>query len=94
MKILAIERELKENSDFSPYLKQEALAVWKNYLSGFIREIYFSQENHGAIIILECKDKKEAEKKLNQFPLVKNKLIIFDIIPLIPYNGWERLFTE
>lgn len=94
MKILAIEKEIKNSNNSIPkqMLKDEAREVWRYYKSGIIREIYFAKEDHCAVIILECKNKSEAKKILDKFPLVKNKLIEFQIIPLSSYDGLERMF--
>ncbi|MCG6912359.1 superoxide dismutase [bacterium BMS3Abin03] len=94
MKILAIEKETsgKTGKDFEPHLKNEAKEVWNLYREDFIREIYFNKEKHTAILILECENEKEADLKLNSLPLVKEKLIQFELIPLIPYDGFSRLF--
>ena len=94
MKILAIEKEIegKRKEEFLPHLNTEALEVWRLYESDIIREIYFDNDNRRAILILECKDQKEALERLSGLPLVKEKLIEFEIIPLSPYTGYSRLF--
>jgi hypothetical protein len=95
MKILALERE-KPNvtaEQFSPHLRAEAARVWELYQAGVLREIYFSQDRHEAVLILECVDGPEAQQVLNSLPLVKAGLITFDIIPLVPYSGFGRLFV-
>jgi muconolactone delta-isomerase len=96
MKILAIERDVPEvtEEDFSPHLKEEAARVWELYQAGLIRELYFRQDQPSAVLVLECKDAKEAKETLHTLPLVKEGLITFDIIPLIPYPGFSRLFVE
>ncbi|MFZ5820574.1 MAG: hypothetical protein ACOYYJ_11815 [Chloroflexota bacterium] len=43
---------------------------------------------------LECADVEEAKRLLATLPLVQAGLIAFEIIPLIPYPGFERLFGE
>jgi hypothetical protein len=95
MKILAIEKELPGASaeKFKPYTKAEALRAWELYQSGIIRELYFRQDRKEAVLVLECRDIKEAESVLDSLPLVKEKLIAFDLIPLIPYPGFARLFA-
>jgi len=95
MKILAIEREVPKvkEEQYTPHLKAEALKVWKLYQAEKIREFYFSKDNF-AVLILECSDEKEASEILSSLPLVKEGLIKFDIIPLIPYPGFGRLFGE
>ena len=96
MKILAIERELDGATagQFQQHLEREALRVWELYQAGIIRELYFREDETSAVLILECKDKSVAEDVLNSLPLVKEGLITFDIIPLIPYPGFSRLFAE
>ena len=94
MKILAIEKEMPNLSgeDFKPHLKAEASRVWELYQSEIMRELYFDKNTHNAVIILECKDAKEAVEYLNTLPLVKEKLITFEIMELEPYSGFSRLF--
>ncbi len=94
MKILAIEKEYagKKIEDFQPHLEAEARQVWKLYKRGVIREIYFRADKKSAIIILECKNIEDAEENLSTLPLVREGLIYFEFIPLVPYPGYERLF--
>ena len=94
MKILAIEKEVKgvKEKDFTrEILKKEAKQAWKLFKDAAIREMYFTKENNFAVLILEAGNKAEALKILSTLPLVKEKLIAFDIFPLLPYNGFERL---
>lgn len=94
MKIIAIERELPETAeeDFAPHLAAEAAQVWELYRSGVFRELYFRQDQPTAVLVLECADIDEATSILDTLPLVSEGLIAFDIIPLIPYPGFSRLF--
>lgn len=96
MKILALEKELPgvTAGDFAPHLKAEALRVWSLYQANVIREIYFRQDSSEAVLILECADAAEAQSRLNTLPLVKAGLITFEIIPLVAYPGFSRLFGE
>lgn len=96
MKILAVEKEIPgtEEIPFNPHLKDEARRVWELYLAGVIREIYFREDQHTAVLMLECKDAEQAGEILNTLPLVKQKLIAFDIIPLTAYPGFSRLFAS
>lgn len=96
MKILAIEKEIPgiKEDDYKPHLKPEALKAWELYQQGIIRELYFTENDHSAVLILECKDADETNKYLNTLPLVKEGLIKFDVFPLIPYPGFERLFNK
>lgn len=96
MKILALEVEANEvkAEQFVPHLQSEARRVWELYQSGVIREIYFRADRSEAILILETADTKEAQYVLESLPLVQAGLIRFDVIPLLPYPGFARLFGE
>ena len=96
MKILAIEKELQRVSEdgFKSHLNAEAARVWELYQTGVFRELYFRQDMGSAVLVLECADVEEARGVLNTLPLVKEGLIDFDIIPLVPYPGFSRLFQQ
>lgn len=94
MKIIAVTKENGnvKREDFFPHLKEETRTVWELYKQKIIREIYFRADRKDAVLIMECSDVGEAEKILNTLPLVREKLISFEIIPLRPYDGFEILF--
>jgi hypothetical protein len=96
MKILAIEKETPGTPDeqFAPLLRDESRRVWELYRAGVIREIYFRGDREEAVLIMESRDAEEASRALDSLPLVASGLISFDVIPLIPYPGFERLFTS
>ena len=96
MKILAIEHEIPgiTAADFTPALKKaEAARAWELYQAGVCRELYFRQDYPGAVLILECENVAEAKELLNTLPMVKEKLIMFELMPLMPYPGFARLFA-
>ena len=95
MKILALEKELPGHADdeYRPHLRDEAARVWELYRSGLVREAYFDQERHTAVLVLECADAAEARGLLDCLPLVRAGLIDFDLLPLVPYDGFARLFA-
>lgn len=96
MKILAIEKEIPgfTGEAFKLHLKAEAARAWELYQAGILREMYFRQDRTEAVLVLECKDSEEARGILNTLPLVQAGLITFELIPLIPYPGFARLFAE
>ncbi|HTX17761.1 MAG TPA: superoxide dismutase [Bacteroidota bacterium] len=97
MKILAIESErpnAPEEAFTTKLLREEALTVWKLYLKGIVRELYFRGDREEAILVLECDTMKEANKAIASLPLVKRSLITFELIPLVAYPGFERLFSK
>jgi len=96
MKILALEKEISGTTaeQFAQHLKAEAARVWELYQGGHIREIYFRQDRKEAVLVLECAGANEAQQLLRTLPLVQAGLIDFEVIPLVPYSGFERLFEE
>lgn len=96
MKILAIETEVPGISDeaFAPHLRAEARRAWELYLAGVLRELYFRQDRDAAVLVLECEDIAEASEVLGTLPLVRDGLIAFELVPLVPYPGFSRLFAE
>lgn len=95
MKILAIEKELQgvADADYQPYLEAEAQKAWDLQQEGLIREIYFTDE-HCAVLILEARDKQHAREIIDQLPLVKHRLIDFELMALTAYPGFARLFKK
>jgi muconolactone delta-isomerase len=95
MKLLALEHELPNAAprQFQELAKAEARRVWGLQQAGVIRESYFRADRNEAILVLECESVEEAERILSTLPLVENKLITFEVIPLKAYPGFERLFA-
>ena len=95
MKYLAIEKEMAsiDWQSAGEILKKEARQVYSIYLEGVLREIYLTEHNN-AVLILECKDEDEAREALGTLPLVKEKMIEFDIVQLLPYRGMLRIMEK
>lgn len=96
MKILAIERALPQvpAAAFAAHAAAEAKRVWQLVQEGVIRETYFRQDQSAAVLVLECADVAEAKAVLQTLPMVEAGLITFEIIPLIAYPGFARLFAD
>lgn len=96
MRILALERSIEGVSDAecTAWLRPEALRAWELYRQGVIKELYFRPDTHEAVLLLECSDIQEARRILDSLPLVEHELIRFEIVPLAPYTGFERLFAD
>jgi hypothetical protein len=96
MKLIALEIDApgSEDEDFRPLLKAEARRAWELTQAGVIRELYFRQDNHAAVLVLEAAGPEEARQALETLPLVQAGLIEFQIVPLAPYDGFARLFEE
>jgi len=83
------------NTDWSVHsqlLQDEAKHVLGLYQQGIIRNIWFS-EKKDALIIIEIETIENANRVVNDFPLVKANLIKFTITCLLPYTGFERLIN-
>jgi hypothetical protein len=95
MKILALEQETAGLSaaDFEPHLRAEAAKVWQYQQDEVIREAYFRRDQATAVLMLECPSIEAAEEVVGQLPLAAAGLIRFELIPLRPYPGTERLFA-
>jgi hypothetical protein len=96
MKILALEIEGEEidPEQFAELAQAEAEEVWRLMQAEKIREIYFRRDQNRAVIVLEVHNLADAEESLQKLPFVKAGLIRFDLIPLKPYPGLERLFKD
>lgn len=96
MKFLAIEHDTPGVADeaFTPHLKAEARRAWELHQAGLIRELYFRADRQEAVLILECADAEQARAALDSLPLVQAGLMTFEIIPLVAYPGFARLFAD
>ncbi|MFH1851883.1 MAG: superoxide dismutase [Candidatus Neomarinimicrobiota bacterium] len=96
MKIIAIEKELPgaRPGEFRRLGRAEALTAWQLHQDDFIRELYFKADEDLAVLILEAETLEDARSQLAELPFVKNGLIDFELLPLRPYPGFERLFNK
>ena len=97
MKILALEADAPGADDgayTAALLQAEARRAWELFQAGVIRELYFRADRHAAVLVLECASSEEAQAVLATLPLVAAGLITFEVIPLAPYPGFARLFSE
>jgi muconolactone delta-isomerase len=96
MKFLALEKEIPgvDADNLLPLLREEAARAWELYQSGLIRELYFRADRSQAVLMLECHDLAQAQEMLDSLPLVREGRIAFEIIPLVPYPGFARLFSR
>ncbi len=95
MRILAIERELSalDPRQHADLLRKEAACVWDLKKRDVIRDIWFTQRDHRAVVLLECPTEAEARQHLQSLPLVRARYIDFDICALQPYDGFDRLIA-
>ena len=97
MKILALETEVngvRDEQFTMELLVAESRRAWELYQEGTIRELYFNRNHYEAVLILECENTDEAQRVIDSLPLVKENLIGFKILSLVPYDGFARLFQQ
>lgn len=94
MKVLAIEKETGTGSVDQVSLEEEARRVYQLYKEDKIREIYFHKQKHIAVMMLEAQNMVEARAWIDTLPLVKNNVIEFDLIELVPYDGFDRIIDN
>jgi muconolactone delta-isomerase len=96
MKALAREKSVPgvvESQFTRELLLAEAATDRELHQSNILREMYFSEAEHEAFLILECSGAEKARQHLSQLPLVRAGLIDFEVTPLVPYDGFARLFA-
>ena len=91
MKIPAmeVEAEAVKAEQFAPQLKAKARRVWEPDQRGILRA-----DRSEAVLILEWAEAKEPRQTPDCLPLAQAGLIRFEVIPLVPYPGFARLFGE
>jgi muconolactone delta-isomerase len=96
MKIIALEHGLPGATleKFQQYASAEAAQAWKLHQQGFIRELYFRADRREAVLVLESAEVDSARQLLASLPLVEHGLITFELIPLVAYSGFARLFQN
>lgn len=77
-----------------PYIKPEAEKVWEYYASDIVRSIYYIADMSGAVLIVEAESLENAQAIVAEFPMAREDIINFEILPLKPYTGLEALFAQ
>lgn len=96
MRVIAIERTVPgvvDEAFTSALLREEAARAWDLYQAGDLRELHFRADRREAVLFLEVPDIAAARAVLATLPLVRERLIDFELVPLAPYPGFARLFS-
>lgn len=96
MKILALD---KVTADATPerireLFMKEVVHTVKLYLADVVREIYFREDRSGTVMVLEVPSMEEAQSLIGTLPLVKEKVLEYDLIPLGPFMPLALLLDE
>lgn len=77
-----------------PYVKPEAEKVWEYYSNEVVRSVYYIADMSGAVLLIEAESLENAQAIVAEFPMARQNVLNFEIIPLKPYTGLEALFAE
>ncbi|MET3650283.1 superoxide dismutase [Phyllobacterium ifriqiyense] len=96
MQILAIMTgaDGRTEPDFLPYQMEEERTVWRHWKGGLLRQMWFRTDRLGAIFILEAESLEAVERILPEFPMIRDGLLVADLIPLRNFDGLEALFAD
>lgn len=96
MQILALSKDTPGASweGREELLSAEAAHVWRLQTENVVRNVWFTESSHDAVLLLECPSLDEARRLIAGFPLVKNGLIAFELLALTNYDSYSRLFRK
>jgi hypothetical protein len=83
----------KRPADIAPHVQAESRAVWDLHKHGSLRSIQMRQTMTGAVMEFEADSPEIVRRQLQSLPAVRaGVLTISEIVPLVPYTGYESLF--
>jgi hypothetical protein len=94
MKMLVMPKPIEgvSREEMLPHAAAEIQAVWELYKQGVVREFYTrANEPNRVVLVLESASVEAAWEALATLPFAQLHLIDFDVIPLAPFYGLERL---
>lgn len=96
MQILAIMTgaDNRTEADFLSYQMEEERTVWRHWKAGLLRQMWFRTDRLGAIFLLEAENLEAVERILPEFPMIRDRLLVADLIPLRNFDGIEALFVD
>lgn len=94
MKYLVLLQGKGSPSDFGSYEAAEASRVWELYAASKLKEIYLMTEQLGAVIVLDCADRAEAERIISSLPMVQAGLFNVSITSLGPWSEMTTMLHE
>jgi len=102
MRILAIIRykPTVTREDVSDLILPEERTAWRQYLDGFVREIYVAGDESATdartivVALLEADDIPGARDRMDEFPMIYEGFVEVEYIELEPFVYWEQLFRE
>lgn len=95
MKILVLPKPIEgvSREEMLRHAPAEIQAVWELYKQGICREFYTRINEPGRVVLMfESASVEAARDALATLPFAQLHLIDFDVIPLAPFVGLERMF--
>lgn len=79
-------------AEFARYSLLEERHVWKMYVSGIIRHMYFQENPVRVVLDFEVVDRANVQSELDALPMVDAGLFSIEIIQLGPWLPMSVLF--
>lgn len=80
--------------DLRAYVVEENKVVWELYKTDAIREMYLRGDGRGAIFVLESASEAAAKEAFSQLPMIRDRLLRAEFIPLNPFTQLEFAFAK
>lgn len=95
MKFLAMSRRVAgvANEQVAAHAAAEALQAFRLMRSGVFEQLYFSPDWKGAVLVIQAVSRDDAQAALDSLPMVRERVIEFDLWQLDPYDHYHRLFA-
>jgi muconolactone delta-isomerase len=95
MKFLAMSRRVPGvgNDQVATHAVAEAMQAFRLMRSGVFDQLYFSPDWNGAVLLIQAASRDEAQAALDTLPMVRERVISFDLWQLEPFDHYHRLFS-
>lgn len=95
MKFLAMSRRVDgaTQDQVAEQATPEALAAFRLMRQGVFEQLYFSPDWKGAVLVVQADSREDAQAALASLPMVRERIIAFDVWQLTPYDHYSRLFA-
>jgi hypothetical protein len=72
---------------------EEARAVWSQIKGDVFRKVSLTTDKPGAVVEIEAADVAAATRAMESLPLVRERLVDVEYLPVGPYRGLEAIFA-
>ncbi len=78
----------------APHFNDEVADTVNLYLSDIIRDFYYREDGTGVVFMMECDTVDEAQAELSKLKLVREGLLTYNCIPLVPLRPLKLLLNK